>query len=726
MAALRIPITANLDQFKKAMQETSSLTRQATQQIAKEFASLNKDAFQGLALGATRFAAQAALVVGTVKLISAAISGAREQMAQMVEVADKARNLGVSPQFLQGFQSEAKKLKVEVNDLDAALSHAFDATKDKSPVDINEWTVGEEKITAVEKALRVYNETLAKSAGQRLEGLVLFRDAKTQEEKVMAVLKAMQQLDQIGQHAASLDLGERMFGSQFVNNIRQGKTSVESMLASIRAGSETAFSNVMVERAEEVDDQLKLAHQRLTTALKPSWDDLASALMAIKSTWADTVNLIAKAVELSNKVKIPGFTSDTDIEAKRAALATVNRRLNGASGWTDTYGILASRETLEGHRDRLQKEIAALAQGEQYGPPAPGTSRGTGPAPTRKPTETGVDRLDSAIGGIEKHAAALQAEAAAIDDTAAARERSKAAAQLETVAMQANEAAGKGAGVVTEEQRRQIDEVADAYSKATEAIEKATVASSIKRGRQTALLDPQDVQIAEQLRGLYPNVAEALNSVEAQAMRANEGLRQIGNTISSSLTTGLADILDGTKSVADGFRDMSKIIIRQIEEMIIKMLIVRPLMQALSGGTSGGGGFADGGIIPQFATGGIVTGPGGPRDDRVLARVSPGEFVVNADATAKHRALLEVINRAPRFADGGAIGGGDGLPTIGERQSAQQVNHIQVSINGSAGTPNQNQDLAKQVYQQVTEAAQRMVARELRTATRPGGLLWRR
>jgi TP901 family phage tail tape measure protein len=56
------------------------------------------------------------------------------------------------------------------------------------------------------------------------------------------------------------------------------------------------------------------------------------------------------------------------------------------------------------------------------------------------------------------------------------------------------------------------------------------------------------------------------------------------------------------------------------------------------------------------ADGGIVTGEGGPRDDKILARLSNGEFVVNAESTSKHRDLLEAIN-ARRFAEGGFVGG---------------------------------------------------------------------
>jgi hypothetical protein len=55
-----------------------------------------------------------------------------------------------------------------------------------------------------------------------------------------------------------------------------------------------------------------------------------------------------------------------------------------------------------------------------------------------------------------------------------------------------------------------------------------------------------------------------------------------------------------------------------------------------------------------YAGGGRVSGPGGPREDRVPAMLSPGEFVVNAAATSRHGQLLEAIN-AQRLAAGGLV-----------------------------------------------------------------------
>ena len=54
-----------------------------------------------------------------------------------------------------------------------------------------------------------------------------------------------------------------------------------------------------------------------------------------------------------------------------------------------------------------------------------------------------------------------------------------------------------------------------------------------------------------------------------------------------------------------------------------------------------------------YANGGLVRGPGTGRSDSVKARVSNGEFIVNAASTAKNLPLLHSING---YADGGLVG----------------------------------------------------------------------
>lgn len=67
----------------------------------------------------------------------------------------------------------------------------------------------------------------------------------------------------------------------------------------------------------------------------------------------------------------------------------------------------------------------------------------------------------------------------------------------------------------------------------------------------------------------------------------------------------------------------------------------------------------------QFASGGNVRGPGTGTSDSIVARLSNGEFVVNAKAAAQHRGLLEAINNGlPGFAAGGSVGNTIGGPGI--------------------------------------------------------------
>lgn len=60
----------------------------------------------------------------------------------------------------------------------------------------------------------------------------------------------------------------------------------------------------------------------------------------------------------------------------------------------------------------------------------------------------------------------------------------------------------------------------------------------------------------------------------------------------------------------------------------------------------------------RYASGGFVSGPGGPRSDMVPAMLSNGEYVINARSTSRYKGLLEKINKdGLRFADGGEVSG---------------------------------------------------------------------
>ncbi len=66
-------------------------------------------------------------------------------------------------------------------------------------------------------------------------------------------------------------------------------------------------------------------------------------------------------------------------------------------------------------------------------------------------------------------------------------------------------------------------------------------------------------------------------------------------------------------------------------------------------------------LLPFFASGGYVSGAGTGRSDSIMARLSNGEYVVNANSTKQFLPLLEAINgnttlkNIRRYADGGYV-----------------------------------------------------------------------
>jgi hypothetical protein len=574
--ALRIPMQLDMDSFQEQTARASNRVGEVLKLAARQFANVNGEmlgiasstaAGVGLAWSQTMtrnvlvFAGWATASVAAIKLVGAAIDQAREQLEKMVDIADKAGKAQVSPEFFQRFTAEADKLKVSADDLEGALRGAFDATKEVSPIDVDKWTTGEERVTAVEKALRVYNETLAKAAGQRLDGLVLFRDAETQEGKVLAVLKAMQQLIDIGQRAAALDLGERMFkAGPFMDAVRRGEVSVKELIKTVEEGG-AAFSDALVKRAKEVDDQLKIARHTLDNELRPSWETLARVILSIKSLWTDVLNITTAIVRAVNQI---------DLARKKEELGQVNDAIKNGTGLfglpqlpraaSEALGIEPAQDSLQKRKQRLQEEIAALeGSREPLRLTVTRDSRGTGAAPTPRQQQTSElrDRFEASADSIEKRTAALQAETANINLSTEARERARIAAELETVAKQINKEAGLGANVVTQEQRDRINEVADAYGRAAAAIEQA------HRPLETFARESA-------------NVSRQLNGFAAQSL--------------DTITFALADIVTGTRSVTDAFKSMTNAIVSDLARLAIRQSITGPLASALASVLSSIGG----------------------------------------------------------------------------------------------------------------------------------------
>lgn len=120
--------------------------------------------------------------------------------------------------------------------------------------------------------------------------------------------------------------------------------------------------------------------------------------------------------------------------------------------------------------------------------------------------------------------------------------------------------------------------------------------------------------------------------------------------------TGFADAATQALLFGGDVREALGNVARQAVQQLISTLI-RLAVQALItrvalsflpgvGAAPAGrdGGLVTPGGIQGFLGGGLVSGPGGPRDDAILARLSAGEFVVNAEATRRNLETLRAMN----------------------------------------------------------------------------------
>ena len=153
------------------------------------------------------------------------------------------------------------------------------------------------------------------------------------------------------------------------------------------------------------------------------------------------------------------------------------------------------------------------------------------------------DSFQRAIESVEKHTARTAADADAVGLGVAAQAKFRAEAQLTVAAL--------SAGMKdTAELRAQIADLGDDAADAALDLEKLKIAADIKFQRDIIGLSQEDVAIAQQLRGIYPDVAEAIGSAEAQQIRFNNSLRTMADAQRDAFGNFLQNMRHG-KSLAD-------------------------------------------------------------------------------------------------------------------------------------------------------------------------------
>ena len=218
------------------------------------------------------------------------------------------------------------------------------------------------------------------------------------------------------------------------------------------------------------------------------------------------------------------------------------------------------------------------------------------------------------------------------------------------------------------------------------------------------------------LEGLLPQLEAAATAIGPEAAARVQAWKNeiaqvklvvddVAVAIDGAVQDGFAQMFEaigsGAKSAKDAFADFARSVLAAINR-IASQKLAEALFGNLFGG-GGAGGFSLGSLISSlfqgFAGGGYVTGPGTSTSDSIPARLSAGEYVLNAAAVKRVGvAFLEAINglsggpriQGPRlaFAAGGLVP--ETPPPQPQGQAVRIVNVIDPAmaadyLNSSAG-----------------------------------------
>lgn len=179
-------------------------------------------------------------------------------------------------------------------------------------------------------------------------------------------------------------------------------------------------------------------------------------------------------------------------------------------------------------------------------------------------------------------------------------------------------------------------------------------------------------RFAEQERAILDEAAAYDAEVAAKRAAIAD---KYNSMLADGLTDGLMDFIDGTKSAKDAFADFAKSTIAQLAQIIIK----QQLLNALGGGTEGGGvgGFIGTAISGAFASGGDAY---------------PGQRILVGE---KGPELLELGNYGGHITPNSDLRGGEG----------GQTTNVNITVNATDGK------VGKESARQIRQAYQGVINR---------------
>lgn len=450
-------------------------------------------------------------------------------------------------------------------------------------------------------------EEAAKSSGNAVEEAASKNDAYTQnslskeveagtKEMEAATEAAVNMLESFAQVSSMSLITEKQYAelARLRDGVKEGTVSAEEAKQSLFAMANADYN------FQEVADAIGPILDRLamvSKAAKQAKEDLASATSYPRGPDENKEARSAKDPYIKQR------EAANEYERDQMRLAALSKKEHALEMERQKVRNAATKDGIA----LTEKQIDAIARANVAAQESR-TAEGKKPKKEKAVQKSTDQKIDSDIQAVKDRTSALQAEAQMAGLSYQEQEKRRISLELEQAA---------------------LAKLRD------EAIKKGqTDLSSIK-------LSSDQVTKIDAVSEAYARQADELRKIQEAQDRAEHAAAEFADTIKSGFV--------GAITGANRLQDALKGILSKLAEMILNSAFDK----LFNGASSSGGwltgimksiGFADGGVV-HAATGGLIRGPGGPRTDSIPARLSDGEFVVNAKATKQNRSLLERINK---------------------------------------------------------------------------------
>lgn len=573
---LVVQLGAKLDQFSRDMDQAGDIADSAVSNIESKFANLNPTMGGFASLGVA-----AAGVTGAVTTLLTALAHVNSELAELQK---NSEFVGVTTERFQQIQFAAGQGGVSSSDTVTDLRKVASLLSD-----------AKENENSLTKLLDANNIKYKDRNGQIITLNQLLTIAGSLLNKFDSIPEKTKAAQMLG------------LSQGWVEALRNGSKTFED-IASGANDAGAVIDRETVAKAAEFDRAWKRSTAQLGAQFKSVTADVA--------IWLD--GLIEKANELvtatlaSQNIK-PGSGQDT-FNSYADALDILRKDMQGAAQDADQVSRVIERMNKSGKGDPeivtalelirakavlTAQQLQAVAEEQSKinfpgGVPTPASrpasANDADPNAAKLPQRKDgtKDSYDRATESIARHTARLEADSESVGKGAAAQEELRAQYQLMTAAQQA--------GIpITQKVKDQIQDLAQDAGEAAEALARAKVASDTDFSSKSAFLTPQDLAIAQQLKGIYGNdIPTALASTEAAGLRAAATLRTLGalgQDVNRSFLVDFTTQIRNGASAMDALRTAGVNALGKIADKLVSMAADNLWSSAFGGSTGGLGGF---------------------------------------------------------------------------------------------------------------------------------------